>query len=155
MKWYGGTSYQEKFDRVIATIERAEAKGYTVLLIGESAGASMAMNVFAQRDSLHRLVSLCGVNSPHASISPRIFAHSPAFKGSMARLEGSRQKAVKERIDQVSSVTALSDPVVAISANNIPGTKHVRVLSFGHLATILLCLSLYSFVLARQVKRFV
>src|SRR5665648_522378 len=79
MKWYGGTSYQEKFDRVIATIERAEAKGYTVLLIGESAGASMAMNVFAQRDSLHRLVSLCGVNSPHASF------RAPAYCRVIAR----------------------------------------------------------------------
>jgi hypothetical protein len=42
---------------------------------------------------------------------------------------------------------------VSVPKNIIPGAKHIKVWSIGHLTTIMLCLSLYSFVLIRAIKR--
>ncbi|MDB5177642.1 MAG: hypothetical protein JWO61_25 [Candidatus Saccharibacteria bacterium] len=152
MKWYDTKSYEEKYKRVDAAIRNAQALGYTVSVIGESAGGSIAMNLFARNETLHRLISLCGVNSYRTPISPRIFQRSPAFKESVSMLNESQTDALK-RVKHITSVTARYDPTVPIKSNIIPGARHVTIWSVGHLTTILLCLSLFSFVLVREVRR--
>ena len=112
MQWYDGESYQTKYSQITAAITTAEEQGYNVSLVGESAGASMAMNVFARDDSLYRFVSLCGVNNFHTSISPRILARSPAFKESLSYLAASQQLAVGRQPEDIRTITALSDTVV-------------------------------------------
>jgi hypothetical protein len=153
MQWYDGRPYEEKYERVEAAIENAQAEGYLVSLIGESAGASMAMNVFARRDSLHRMISLCGVNNYNTPISPRILKRGPAFKSSVELLNDSQTTALASRAARVVSVTALRDLVVSVEKNRMPGVRHVTVWSLGHLTTILLCLSAYSWLLIREIRR--
>lgn len=153
MQWYDGRSFEEKFDRVEIAVEKAVAKGYNVSLVGESAGASMAMNVFSRNNSIDRMMSLCGVNYSHANISPQIFKKSPAFKTSVSLLEQSRSVAVGDKLDRIVSVTAISDPTVSVKKNTIPGAKHIMIWSIGHFTTIVLCLSIFSFVLVRELKR--
>lgn len=153
MQWYDGESYQTKYDKITAAVTDAKEKGYTVSLVGESAGASIAMNAFARNESLHRLISLCGVNSFHASVSPRILAKSPAFKESLWHLTASQEKAVSQRRKDIISIAALSDSTVSVSKNRINGVKNMRVFSVGHITSILLCLSLFSFILVREIKR--
>lgn len=153
MQWYDGESYQIKFDSVTAAVMAAKEKGYTVSLVGESAGASMAMNVFAQEESLRRLISLCGVNSFHASVSPRILVRSPAFKESLRHLAESQKTAVSQRHKDIISIAALSDPTVSVSKNRINGVKNMQVFSIGHITSILLCLSFFGFIVTREIKR--
>lgn len=153
MQWYDGKPYDEKYKRVIAAIEASQARGYSVSLVGESAGGSMAMNVFARTESIHRLISLCGVNSYRTPISPRIFKRGPAFKESVSILNESQAKAIKDRLKRISSVTAVFDQTVPIKTNIIPGARRVTLWSIGHLTTILLCLSLFSFIVVREVRR--
>lgn len=153
MQWYDGEPYQAKYNQIIAAISAAKEQGYSVSLVGESAGASMAMNVFSRDDSLYRFVSLCGVNTLHASISPRILAKSPAFKESLSYLAASQRVAVGRRPENIISIAALSDSVVSVSKNRIEGVKNKRVFSVGHLTSILLCLSVFSFVVVGEIKR--
>lgn len=153
MQWYDGRPYDEKYQRVLAAIKKAEAAGHKVTLIGESAGASMAMNVFAEDTFLHRMISLCGVNNYNTPISPRIFQRGPAFKESVELLNNSQHIAIASRADRIVSVTALHDPTVSVEKNRIPGIRHIVVRSLGHLTTILLCLSFCSFLLIREVRR--
>lgn len=153
MKWYDGRPYNEKYKRVTAAIQNAQALGYTVSVIGESAGGSMAMNVFARNEKLHRLVSLCGVNSYTTPISPRIFQRGPAFKESVSILNASQADVVKTRVQRITSITARYDPVVPIKSNIIPNARQVTVWSMGHFTTILLCLSILSFIPICEVKR--
>lgn len=149
MQWYDGKDYDEKFARVETAIKDAQSKGYRVSLIGESAGASMAMNVFAHDTSPRRMISLCGVNNSTIPISSHIYKRSLAFKKSVSLLDNSQNKA---QVRRVVSVTGFFDPRVSVEKNIIPGAKHIKVLSIGHLTTIILCLSLYSFVLIRAIK---
>jgi hypothetical protein len=153
MKWYDGKSYDEKYKRVESAIRNAQALGYTVSVIGESAGGSMAMNIFARNERLYRLVSLCGVNSYKTPISPRIFQRGPAFKESVSILNESQADAVKKRANRMTSITGYYDPTVPIKSNIIPGARQVTIWSIGHLTTIVLCLSLLSFVIVREVRR--
>lgn len=153
MQWYDGESYQTKYNSVTVAIVVAKEQGYTVSLVGESAGASMAMNVFAHNESLHRFISLCGVNSFHASVSPRILARSPAFKESLTNLAASQRQALREQSERITSITALSDSVVSPAKNKIEGVRHKRIFSIGHLPSILLGLSLLSFTIIGEIKR--
>lgn len=153
MQWYDGKNYEEKFARVEKAIKQAQGKGYTVSLIGESAGGSMAMNIFARDESLHRLISLCGVNSYRTPISPRIFQRGPAFKRSVSILNESQASAVKTRIKHITVITAIYDPTVPIKTNVVPGARRVTIWSIGHLTTIILSLSIFSFILVREVRR--
>lgn len=153
MKWYDGKPYEDKYKRVNATIRNAQALGYTVSVIGESAGGSMAMNLFARNESLYRLVSLCGVNSYRTPISPRIFQRGPAFKESVSILNDSQTGAIKDRVKRITAITAYYDPTVPVRSNIIPGARRVTIWSVGHFTTIVLCLSIFSFVVIREVKR--
>lgn len=153
VKWYDGKSYQEKYKRVAAAVQNAQALGYTVSVMGESAGGSMAMNIFARNQSLYRLVSLCGVNSYKTPISPRIFQRGPAFKESVELVNASQSDTIKFRVKNVTSITALYDETVPIKSNIIPGARRVTIWSIGHLITIVLCLSILSYIPIREVRR--
>lgn len=155
MTWYDGKAYDDKFERVKSVITNAQALGFTVTVIGESAGASMALNVFATNKEIHRFISLCGVNNAKTPISSRIFKKGPAFEESVSYLSSSRANTMKDRIDQMTVITAKHDATVPIEKNVIPGARQVRVWSVGHLTTITLCLSLFSSVVVREVKRHV
>jgi len=153
MQWYDGRTYEEKYARVVTAIKRAEKQGYTVSVIGESAGGSMAMNVFSRTPSLYRLVSLCGVNLSSAPVSPHIYARSAAFKQSVSILTASGVQAVQDRADRITLLTGLTDLTVPAKENIIKGVRRRKIIGFGHIPTILLCLSIYSFVLVREIKR--
>jgi hypothetical protein len=153
MQWYDGESYDEKYARVKAAIEAGEKQGYTVSIIGESAGASMAMNIFSRTPSLHKMISLCGVNLSSAPVSPHIFARSPAFKQAVSSLTASKDQAVSNRAADILVVVGFVDTKVPPLKNRITGVGQRKVFGFGHIPTILLCLSVYSFMLIREIKR--
>lgn len=154
MQWYDGKSYDEKLDRVLTSIDAAVAAGYTVSLIGESAGGSMAANVYALRaEQLHRVVTLCGVVYPQAEVSPVIYARSPGFKTSMSKLSDSIEAITAKNSPDFRVITALHDSVVSHRQNVLHTKKPIRVWSIGHLTTIALCLTLFSPIIIRQIKK--
>lgn len=149
MQWYGGDSYQVCFNAILAAIKRAEAKGYKVTLVGESAGASIAINVAASQPNLHGLITLCGVTHPHATVSPLIRKKSPAFNESLSYLETSLPKL---NLATTHCIRALFDFVVVRKYSLIEGAHHHAVWGVGHLLVISLCLSLYSGYIVRIAR---
>lgn len=149
MQWYGGDSYQACFNRILAAIKRAEEKGYQVTLIGESAGASMAINVATAQPNLHGLITLCGVAHPHATVSPLIRKKSPAFNESLSYLAVSLPKL---NMATTHCVRSLFDFVVGKQVSLIEGAHHHTIWSGGHLLAISLCLSLYSGYVVRIAR---
>lgn len=153
MKWYNGRPYNEKLQKIRDSIERAQNNGQTVSLIGESAGASIAMNAFATDKSLNKIISLCGVNNGRTHISKLILEKSPAFEKSIRLLPGSQKLALENRRNQITSVTGLVDRTVPVEKNIIPGVEQIKIWFIGHIPTIFLCLTLGSFVLIREIKK--
>jgi dienelactone hydrolase len=153
MRWNNGETYEQKADRIKQALDTARQKGYRVSLVGESAGASIAMNVFADDQAVHRFVSLCGVNTSKTPISPTVFKRKPAFHEAIRRLDAARDRAVSTKLERISVVTSLKDPSVPVRTNLIPGAGHTVIWLVGHLTTIAFCLSLGSYVVVRAVTR--
>ena len=141
VRWYDGLPFDEKRDRILAAVDEKIRRGYTVSLIGASAGASMAINVAAARPEIWKIVTVAGVSSPFIPISPSIRRSSPAFVTSCESLATSIARVPATKIHTIS---ALSDSVVGKRYSFIEHAHNHRLLSAGHLMTIALCLTLFS-----------
>lgn len=151
MQWYDGMPLSVKRQAVQKVIDAAIDNGYRVSLVGESAGASLALAIFSSDDRLHRLVTLCGVIDAGAAVSPRIYQRSPGFEASMSELASIPMKQLD--IQRIAVITSFIDPVVNQRTNIIAGVKPLRIPSIGHFVTIALCLTIFSWVVVRQVKK--
>ncbi len=153
MKWNNVESFEEKKQRVDRAVKKALLQKRRVILIGESAGASMVINAAYHHPDIFKMVSLCGVNTSKTPISPRILARRPAFAESVEKLDTSRDKLLQSKIVDIINITARSDVSVPVKRNLIPGATHHIMPSHGHLTTIALCLTLYSRRVVRLVTR--
>lgn len=153
MQWYGGGDLATRHTMVAAAIDRAQQRGRRVILVGESAGASLAINVASRRPDIHGLMTICGIVSSRAEVSAAIRKKSPAFNQSLAQLEGD----VRELdLAKVCNVRAVVDSIVPRQSSVIPGATERVVWSVGHVTTVALCLSVYSGLLvhfARAIKK--
>lgn len=150
MQWYGKGGYEQKVTQIKTAIKAAQDAGYAVSLIGESAGASMALNVSALVSDLHCVITLAGVNSSKLPISPITRRRSPAFAMSAASIDDSLLQIDTSRIH---TIRAVFDPVVSPRYDTISGAHHHRIFCIGHIPTILLCLTLLSPYLISIIKR--
>lgn len=150
MQWYGDGSYEQKVRQIKQAISAAQQAGYAVSLIGESAGASIALNVAAATPTLHRVVTLAGVNSSVMPISPVTRRRSPAFDVSAMNI-GASLKLLD--ISRIHTISAASDSIVPARYSTIPGAHNHRIWSVGHIATIILSISLLSGYIVSIIKR--
>ncbi|MNT24336.1 Alpha/beta hydrolase family protein [compost metagenome] len=151
MQWYGGGDFSQRYDAVVAAIDKAQLRGDRVVVVGESAGASMAINVVAHRPDVDGLVTVCGITNSQAEVSPLIRKKSPAFNEAISRLDSSLNML---NLTRVCSVRAVIDSVVPKHSSVITGARQGVAWSVGHLFTITLCLSLYGGYVVYLIRTF-
>lgn len=152
MCWDSNESYKEKHARVNDAIDRAKKK--RVVIIGESAGGSMAVAIYAQRyNDLFKVMTICGKNSNPASVAPRLYLKHPAFRESMRATESSLKKIDSNMLHRFVPFYPLYDGVIPYDEAVIPGCKVVRLFSSGHFFTIFLALTIYSSYLVFVANR--
>ena len=146
--WEGEPELPPKLRRIEAAIKIAETQGKEVVLIGESAGAVLALLTYASHPRLKRVVTLCGVSSPDIPLGPGVIKRASALPRAIERLKKTR---LPKTPGVMHSFRAYFDPVIAKEFSIAQGaTEHV-VPSSGHMPTILFCLSGYSRKLLRIV----
>ena len=150
MQWDSGEAYQQKALRLKQAIVSAQQSGYTVSLIGESAGASIALNVAADTPGIHHIVTLAGVTSSDLPIWPVTKKRSPSFVVSASKINDSLKHLDTSRIH---TVHALIDRIVSPRYNDIVGAHNHQLLSVGHIPTIVLCLTLFSPFIVSLIKK--
>lgn len=153
MQWYGGGDLSTRCAMVAAAIDRAQQRGRRVILVGESAGASLAINVASRRPDIHGLMTICGIANARAEVSAAIRKKSPAFNQSLGQLEHDLREL---DLAKVCNVRAVVDFIVPKQSSVISGATQRVVWSVGHVTTITLCLSLYGGFLvyfARAIKK--
>lgn len=149
MKWYGGGDLATRYSTVTAAIDRAQQRGRRVILVGESAGASLAINVASRRSDIHGLMTICGIVNSRAEVSSAIRKKSPAFNQSLAQLEYD----IRELdLASVCNVRAGVDSIVPKRSSVIPGATQRIIWSVGHVTTVALCLSVYGGLLVRFAR---
>lgn len=153
MRWYNNESYEHKYQRASNAITDLTRRGYKVSLVGESAGASMAINLFARHPQLNSVVLIAGVNQATASVSPHTLRKAPAFGVSKLAIENSLARLSSDRLQHIHTVSGLIDHVVNVRYSYVHGARHHRVIAFGHLLTITLCLTLYSWYIVHLARQ--
>lgn len=153
MRWDDDEPYKDKFQRVTDAIEQATTSRTRITLIGESAGASMAINAFAAHTVVASLVTIAGVNTSGTPVAAYRLRRSPAFAESRQRLDDSLKRLSVGRKNAIHTVSAASDNAVPARHSLIAGARNYRLWTIGHLATITLCLTLLSGYIVSLAKR--
>lgn len=154
MLWSVDNGFESKRQQVYEAIGRAVAQNKRVVLMGESAGGSMAVNVYAERtNDIARVVTLCGKNTHPETVALRYFRKNPAFRSSVNILNKSISMLDKKAQQHFTSIHPIYDPVVPVNETFLEHCRHVQIFAYGHLIPILLCLSIYSAIVVREVRR--
>lgn len=152
MRWEGNETFAQKQARVNEAIDRVAGK--RVVLVGESAGASMAVHVYADRaGDLHQVMGLCGKAIYPETVRQMYYDRSPAFKTAMEGLNDAIERLSDEQKQAYVSIHPLYDPVVPVRETLLPGCKRVRLWSVGHQLTIALGLTLLAPLVVRAARR--
>ncbi len=141
MRWASSETYVDKAKRLEQAIIHAQKAGYTISLVGESAGASIALNVAATTPGIHRIVTVAGVTSSDLPIWDSTKKRFPVFVVSAAKINDSLKRIDTSRIH---TIHALADRIVTPRYNDIAGAHNHCVPSIGHFLTVSLCLTLFS-----------
>ena len=152
MKWEGNETFEQKIARIDQAIDRI--KDGRVVLIGESAGGSMAVHMAARRpDELFRVMALCGKNSHPETVGENYYRRSPAFRSSMEALNDSITALPDSQRRNFVSIHPLYDSVVPVRETLLSGCRSVWLPSIGHFTTIVLALSVLSPLMVRAARR--
>lgn len=154
MNWYAGGTYDDRFQYASQVITTAIASGNRVALVGESAGASMAINLFAANPSIAKIITVAGVNAAATPVAPRTLRRGPAFAESRQRISESLDGISPDRRRHIYTLSAWLDTVVRSNYSQISGAAHnYRVWSVGHLFTIAMCLTVLAGYIVHLAKR--
>lgn len=143
MDWDDEKSYQAKYDRVVDAVSRAVKKSQRVSLVADSAGAAIALNVFARHSKkIDRVVTICGVNSADIlPLSPIIEKRNPALDDAIRKLPAALSKIDATR---VTSFTALWDLTVRLEYSYIKNAQNRRLPMVVHFLTISCALTIFA-----------
>ena len=145
--WYDKGSLIDKMALVQDAIDTVPADSRIVLL-GESAGAALALHVAQSTPRVNRVITLCGVASRNNPIASSMRKKVPALDEAVRSLPS-------RPIDDIHSFRAWRDGVVHSRYSTAEGaTQHVLPV-IGHLATIagaLTVLAPYIAAIAKNIK---
>lgn len=152
MRWRSTESYTSKLVRINDAIDRA--KGKQIILIGESAGGSMVMAIHSKKhNELHKTITISGKNRNGATVAPRLYRQNIAFREAMQAADTAAPNLSTTARRKFISLYPFYDNVVPIRDAAIPNTRMIRLFSAGHLMTIFLCLTLFSWYIVHTAKR--
>jgi dienelactone hydrolase len=148
MNWDDKQSYDAKYARVREAIKAAERKGYSVSLVGASAGGSMALNVAAHHPNIHSVVILSGAINPDIQLSQITLERLKAFGSSIDALASSLPNIITTRIHTLHGVI---DHRVASQDSILPGAHNHTLPTIGHMFTIASCLTIFSWYIVSLI----
>lgn len=152
MRWTSDEKYTDKRARVEKML--ANATSERVVLMGESAGGSIALNMYAAHaDTVAGALTLCGKNTRSDNVASRIYARNPAFRDSMLQAEISVRGLSKIQRSKFVSIVPFYDPTVPVQQTLIPDCQKMTLPAVGHLFSILAMLTLYAPIIAFRAKK--
>lgn len=148
-------SFQPKLDEALKLVDSLVEKNTRISLIGNSAGSSFALNIFAQRKKLiHRVVINCGRvrrgDWPWFTFE-QATKSSPSFKESVIRAEKIEKKLTNNDRKKIITFRPLFDEVVPPQTVTIQGAKNEIIPSIEHMCSIALSMTL----LKKQIIEFI
>lgn len=149
MPWQGEEQvFELKLERVVALIDTYCADGYTVSLLGTSAGGSAVVNAFTMRkDKIHRVINVCGRLRKGENVFPTLekaARKSKSFYDSVIRCETNLKNLTKEDCKRILTFRPLFDEQVPSGSVSVPGATNIILPTIEHVLSISFALTLYS-----------
>lgn len=155
MNWADKQRFTPKLQRIIDTVDHHVADGYTVSLVAASAGASAALNAYAERlDSIHSVTLICGqVLGGHRSVHPNVFAKNSAFYDSVQLLGNTFDRLDNAARARITSIHPKADEAVPVADTKLPGAVWRQIPTVGHFASIAYGITIESRRIIKDIKR--
>ena len=152
MNWENSETYADKKEKVVSCIAAERRKGRRVVLVGISAGASLAMAIYGiHHDIILGVVSVGGLlalakgSELHVEqVNKSWFRAAQACENAVAKLTDNQKK-------RILTFSPLHDSVIDPERQRLQGARNRLLISVGHVTSIALCL----FTQQRVVRRFV
>lgn len=151
MNWSDKQSFQPKLQKILNRIDTLTTQGYSVSLVGVSAGANAAMHAFAKRpNSVNKLVIICGAIQHPEEVGENTKRDNPAFWQSMVALhQGVLDAFTTEQRHRIVSFIPQSDETVNPKNMRVEGVIYEPLPTHGHTKSIVYAIS----IAARRVIR--
>jgi len=142
--WNQSEPYQEKLNKILKMVDSLTATGQAISIIGVSAGASLAVNLFTERkDKITAVVLICGkINNPQ-TLGDNYKKQNPALLDCVSASDQNAKALQPQDKQKMLTIRPLFDGTVAKSDSVIAGVKNQNILSLLHAPSIYLALTLY------------
>ena len=135
--WADQNTFDAKLEHLLSLVDKLHENGHKINILAASAGASAALNLFAERRKEISSISLiCGKVNNLDKIGKEYYEKNPNFKDSVELLPRSLAKLNLEDRAKIMSIRPVRDPVVPPKDTIIEGAKNIQSFTFGHLSTI-------------------
>ena len=151
--WEVEEGLNKKLTRLDSLIEKLQNEGFTISLVGVSAGASAVLNCYANNPRIHKVVLVCGkVNNPD-NVHPRRYKINPDFKESMQRVGSAVDTLQRQRrTENILSIYSPNDTTVSPKDSEIEGTARKKIFAWSHSSVIMNTLLFQGFAIAKFIK---
>jgi len=134
MAWVDDGGFEKRMTELDRRIESITHAGYTVSLIGASAGASAALVGYERNKSrIHAVVTLCGALGPSNSIGQTVYKVNPRFEEAMLRLPAAVQSLAPDDLRRILNAYAKQDSVLGEEHTVLAGAQYLRLPIKGHM----------------------
>ncbi len=142
-------SFDQKKARLRDEISKAEGQ---VVLVGESAGASMGL-ILAHENPDLKFIGFCGKIGGAKSTGDFYFRTVPAFASMLPQADELRGVLTDNEKSRMMVVRAYKDIFLSLRDNTIPGVQQIVLPSLGHLTTIFLGITVLRYGIFRAIKQ--
>lgn len=133
MRWKFNEPLSAKYDRVLAAIDLTPANA-AIVVVGESAGGSVALTVPTLTTRNIAVVTFCGKNTDTQTIGNFYRKNYQTFVESVTKSESLIASGTVPKRLLVCYSTL--DPVVPVASSSVPGDDSIAVAVPGHLTAI-------------------
>ncbi len=149
MPWQGTEQdFEPKLERLTALIDTYHTDGYTVSLLGTSAGGSAVINAHTMRkEKIHKIINVCGRVRKGENVTPTLEQASrknKSFYDSVIRCEANLKKLAPDDCKKFLTFRPLFDELVPSNTVSVLGGTNILVPAIEHLLSISLAMTVFS-----------
>jgi len=150
MNWSDKENFESKLNKLSEFIKDLPKNDSKISVVGCSAGASAALNVFLKnQDTIDKAVSVCGrlrVGNQTGFMSLKTRAKtSSSFAESVKLFENQEKSLTDDQRNKILTIRSLfGDELVPAPTSTINGAKNVTIPTIEHTLSIYLALSFFS-----------
>jgi pimeloyl-ACP methyl ester carboxylesterase len=151
--WHQKQGMKTKLMNLDREVRKWQENGYTVSLVGVSAGASAVLNYYRDHPDIHRVILLCGKAHNMVAVSPDRLRQNPDFKESLDSVDAAVAALLADNCTKnILSIYSQLDVIVRPKESHVEGAHHKRSFAWSHASVIAFGILFQGPTIARFVR---